>query len=113
EGMAIGLGLAIGAVGAVGIAQMLASVLFASDGMDVTLIVGAGAGLAAGASLAPYLPARRAARLRPLPPLLPQPPRQRSGTITSQPVASSCRSSEPALWVRGAAVESRGSRQAL
>jgi putative ABC transport system permease protein len=66
EGMAIGLGLAIGAAGAVGIARMLASVLFASEGVDLAMIAAAVATLGGAASVATYLPARRAARIDPL-----------------------------------------------
>ena len=66
EGMAIGLGLTIGIVGAVGIARMLASVLFESGGGDVSTIAAAAAMLAGAALLASYLPARRAARIDPL-----------------------------------------------
>ena len=63
EGMAIGLGLAIGILGAAAIARLLASVLFASGGVDVTVIAAAATTLAGAACAASYLPARRAARI--------------------------------------------------
>ncbi|MDP9226699.1 MAG: ABC transporter permease, partial [Actinomycetota bacterium] len=66
EWMAIGVGLAIGATGAAVVARMLASVLFASGGVDATMIAAAVAILASAASVASYLPARRAARIDPL-----------------------------------------------
>ena len=66
EWTAIGLGLAIGGVGAMATARMLASVLFASGGVDVTMIAAAVAALAGAALVASYLPARRAARIDPL-----------------------------------------------
>jgi predicted lysophospholipase L1 biosynthesis ABC-type transport system permease subunit len=66
EWTAIFLGLAIGALGAVAIARMLASVLFASGGIDMTMIGAAAATLAGAALLASYLPARRAARIDPV-----------------------------------------------
>jgi predicted permease len=66
EWRAILLGLAIGAFGAVAIARMLASVLFASGGVDVAMIGAAAATLAGAALLASYLPARRAARIDPV-----------------------------------------------
>jgi putative ABC transport system permease protein len=66
EGIAIGLGLALGVVGAAGIARMLASVLFASGGIDVSTIAAAVATLGGAALVAGYLPARRAARIDPL-----------------------------------------------
>ena len=63
EWMAIGVGLAIGAVGAAVVARMLASVLFASSGVDVPMISAAVVMLAGAAAVASYLPARRAARI--------------------------------------------------
>jgi putative ABC transport system permease protein len=66
DAMPIGLGLTIGATGAVGIARLLASVLFASGGGDASIIAAAAATLASAALVASDLPARRAARIDPL-----------------------------------------------
>jgi len=66
EWKAIGVGLMIGAAGAAVVARMLASVLFASGGVDPTMIAAAVAMLAGAAAVASYLPARRATRIDPL-----------------------------------------------
>ena len=66
EWAAVGIGLAIGTVGAVSVARMLASVLFGSGGTDVPILAAALMTLAAAALVASYLPARRAARTDPL-----------------------------------------------
>ena len=66
EWTAVAVGLSIGAIGSVAVARMLASVLFASGGVDVAMIAAALMALAAAAAVASYLPARRAARIDPL-----------------------------------------------
>ena len=63
---AIALGLSVGAVGAVLVSRMLSSVLFASGGMEPTLIAAAAAILGAAAAVATYIPARRAIRADPV-----------------------------------------------
>jgi ABC-type antimicrobial peptide transport system permease subunit len=62
----IALGLAVGALGGVLVARGLASVLFATSGVDALVIGVAAASLGLAALIASYLPARRAVRADPL-----------------------------------------------
>jgi len=59
-------GIGIGLVGAMFATSALESLLFNTDGIDPATFAGAAAVLAAAATLASYIPARRAARVAPL-----------------------------------------------
>jgi predicted permease len=61
-----GLGLAIGALGALAIGGLLASQLYGVDGRDPLTLVGTALLLALVAAVATYLPARRATRVDPV-----------------------------------------------
>jgi predicted permease len=62
----VGLGLAVGIAGSFGVARLLADLLFGVPPHDVSVLIAAAAILVATASLANWLPARRAARLDPM-----------------------------------------------
>jgi putative ABC transport system permease protein len=66
EWSAIAFGLALGTLGGVVAARALASVLFASGGVEPLVIGSAAAALGAAALIASYLPARRAIRADPV-----------------------------------------------
>jgi ABC-type antimicrobial peptide transport system permease subunit len=62
----IGLGVTVGVLTAVGAGRWVAQVLFGITPTDVTTLVGATLLIVTVASLAGFLPARRAARVDPL-----------------------------------------------
>jgi ABC-type antimicrobial peptide transport system permease subunit len=62
----IGAGLVLGTVGALALGRVLAAQIPEVDAFDSLVLVGAALVLAAAASLASWLPARRAARIDPL-----------------------------------------------
>jgi ABC-type antimicrobial peptide transport system permease subunit len=62
----LGLGLAIGAAGALAGSRLLRSVLFEINPLDPTIYLAVGGLLALAALLAAWLPARRAARINPV-----------------------------------------------
>lgn len=61
-----GLGVALGVTAAAAITRLMASLLFGVTPMDLGTYVGASLSLVAAASLAAYLPSRRAARQAPV-----------------------------------------------
>jgi len=61
-----GMGLALGLAAAVGMARLLASLLFGVGAGDPATFIGIPLALAAAAALAIYIPARRAVRIDPM-----------------------------------------------
>jgi predicted permease len=59
-------GVALGALGALGLARAVSSLLFGIGAWDAATFLGTAAGLASAAMLASYVPARRASRADPL-----------------------------------------------
>ena len=67
EGLAlVGIGMAVGIVGALALTRLAASLLFGIAATDAVSFLGASVGLLIVASLASYLPARRATRVDPM-----------------------------------------------
>jgi hypothetical protein len=62
----VGIGLAVGLGGAVGLTRLLTDLLYGTQPLDVTTFITMSAALLAVATLASYLPARRAASVSPL-----------------------------------------------
>jgi len=60
------IGLAVGGFGASGVSRVLSRLLFASSGVEPSIVIAAGAALAAAALVACYVPIRRATRADPL-----------------------------------------------
>ena len=65
-GRAIGVGIAIGFLAAVGVARMLQSELFGASAFDLVVFVATAVLLALAGVVATYVPARRAARIDPM-----------------------------------------------
>jgi len=65
-GRVIGVGLAAGLVGALGMGQLLAGLLFGVSALDVRTVLAVAALLLAVTLLACYVPARRAAKTDPM-----------------------------------------------
>ncbi len=66
EWAAIAIGLAVGAIAATVVSELLSSTLFASRGVEPPVVASAAAALGLAAVLASYIPARRATRQDPL-----------------------------------------------
>jgi ABC-type antimicrobial peptide transport system permease subunit len=66
SGRLVLVGVALGALGALGLARSLASLLFGVGASDATTFLVTALGLSSAAMLASYAPARRASRASPL-----------------------------------------------